>query len=87
MAENICAEKVRTALLNNELVVAFDAGWAHWLNAHQCIDALLDVLTGYVLAFPIEHHSNEENATLTHTDKSPNLMEKIVQKQFWIKQM
>lgn len=87
MAENICAEKVRTALLNNELVVAFDAGWAHWLNTHQCIDALLDVLTGYVLAFPIEYHSNEENATLTHTDKSPNLMEKIVQKQFWIKQM
>lgn len=77
LAENICAEKVRIALQNNELVVAFDAGWAHRRNAHQCIGALLDVLTGYVLAFHIVHHSNEENATLSHTDKSSNIMEKI----------
>lgn len=78
MAENICAEKVRTALQNNELVVAFDAKWAHRLNAGQCICALLDVLTGYALAFHIVHHSNEENAILTHADKSSNLMEKII---------
>lgn len=29
LANKICTEKVDEAMLKNELVVAFDAGWAH----------------------------------------------------------
>ena len=41
------------------------------------ISILLDILTGFILAYHIVHHDEEENSTLTHTDKHATSMEKI----------
>lgn len=77
LAEQICSEKLANAISEEQLVAAFDAGWAHRRDANQCIGVLMDLLTGYIIAFHMAHHSNEEDDTLTTTSKHAKCMEKI----------
>ena len=76
LADRICSQKVNDALQKKDLVAAFDACYAHRRNANQCIGILLDVLTGFILAYHIVHHSDEENETLSSTKKHAKAMEK-----------
>lgn len=77
LAENICIEKFREAVKENDMAVGFDAAWGHRRNSSNCIGIMMDLKKNQIIAFHIVHHGQEENKTLTSTTKHAKCMESI----------
>lgn len=77
LAEKLTDEKLNETLKTRRLVAAFNAGWVHPRNANQCIGALIDLISGFIIAFEIFLHVNEDNGSLNNTTKHAKSMEKL----------
>lgn len=69
IANQLCLEKLESAMKNDKLFVCFDGGWAHRRDANQLIGILIDLITGYIISFQVVHHGEENSDRVISTIK------------------